>query len=178
MNAHFVVPRENVLRLGLVEGMKVADLGAGTGHYSRAAAGAVGPSGKVYAIDIQEEVLKHLKLNTHDHHLGTIEMIWGNIEKRGGTTLRDVSVDAVILANTLFQIESRATLLQEILRILKPGGKVLVVDWTGSHGGIGPLPEQVVPQAAAEALFLDAGFNTVTSFEAGPHHYGVIVRRP
>jgi ubiquinone/menaquinone biosynthesis C-methylase UbiE len=118
-----------------------------------------------------------MKHNTRDHHLGTIETIWGNIEKRGGATLRDASVDAVILANTLFQVESRSALLQEILRILKPGGKVLIVDWTGSHGGIGPAPAQVVPQASAEALFLDAGFNTVKSFVAGPHHYGVIVKR-
>jgi ubiquinone/menaquinone biosynthesis C-methylase UbiE len=175
MNAHFVVPRENVLQLALAEGAKVADFGAGSGHYARAAAGCVGPVGKVYAIDVQEDVLKHLKLNTHDHHKSTIETVWGNIEKPGGSKLKDASVDAVILANVLFQVENKGVLLQEVRRVLKPGGKVLIIDWTGSHGGVGPAPAQVIPEAAAEAMFFDAGFTKLKSFVAGSHHYGVIV---
>src|SRR4029077_17536910 len=84
MSASFSNPRENVLQLGLHEGMKVGDFGAGSGHYARAAAAAVGTSGRVYAIDVQEDVLKHLKLNTHAHHQSTIDSVWGDIEKLGG----------------------------------------------------------------------------------------------
>ena len=84
MSVSFSSPHENVLQLGLREGMKVADFGAGSGHYSRAAAAMVGHSGRVYAIDVQEDVLKHLKLNTHIHHQGIIDTVWGDIEKPGG----------------------------------------------------------------------------------------------
>lgn len=160
--------------MGLREGMKVGDFGAGTGHYARAAAAVVGSSGRVYAIDVQEDVLKHLKLNTLAHHQSTIETLWGDIEKLGGTHLRDASLDAIILANVLFQISNRSGLLGEIKRVLVPGGKLMVVDWAGSYGGIGPSPKQVVPEHDAEAFFINGGFHKVKSFRAGPHHYGVI----
>ncbi len=178
MSAHFSDPRENILQLGLHEGMKVGDFGAGSGHYTRAAAAIVGPSGKVYAIDVQEDVLKHIKLNTHAHHQSIIDAVWGDIEKPGGTHLRDASLDAVILANTFFQTENRSGLLKEIQRVLKPDGKLLVVDWAGSYGGIGPEPEKVVSERDVEGFFISGGFHKVKSFRAGPHHYGVIFTSP
>ena len=178
MSAHFSSPHENVLQLGLREGMKVGDFGAGSGHYSRAAAAVVGHSGKVYAIDVQEDVLKHLKLNTLVHHQSTIETVWGDIEKPGGTHLRDASLDAIMLANTFFQVENRFGLLKEMKRVLKPGGKLLVVDWAGSYGGMGPTPEKVVSEHDAEAFFITGGFHKVKSFRAGPHHYGIVFTSP
>lgn len=178
MIASFSSPHENVLQLGLREGMKVGDFGAGSGHYARAAAAVVGRSGKVYAIDVQEDVLKHLKLNTHNHHQSTIDTIWGDIERPGGTHLRDASLDAVMVANTLFQIENRFDLLGEIKRVLVSGGKLMVVDWAGSYGGMGPTPGKVISEHDAEALFINAGFHKVKSFRAGPHHYGIIFTAP
>src|SRR3989344_6814327 len=126
MNAHFSEPRANVMRLKLRHGMKVADLGTGTGHYARAAAAIVGREGKVYAVDVQEDVLKHASLNMPAHGHGVVEYVWGDIERRGGTKLRDGTLDAAILANALFQIEDREGLVAELKRVLKPGGKLLV----------------------------------------------------
>lgn len=158
--------------------MKVGDFGTGTGHYARVAAAAVGQSGKVYAIDIQEDILKHLRINTHEHHQNTINTVWGDIEKPGGTHLRDQSLDAVLLANTLFQVENRDGLLAEIKRVLKSGGKCMVVDWAGSYGGMGPVPEKVVSEHEAEDFFIGNGFHKVKSFRAGPHHYGILFTAP
>lgn len=178
MKPSFSSPRESVLQLGLREGMKVGDFGAGTGHYARTAAAIVGHGGRVYAIDVQEDVLKHLKLNAHEHHQGIIETVWGDLETLGGTHLRDASLDAIILANVLFQIEHRDTLLAEMKRVLKSGGKLMLVDWAGSYGGIGPAQSQVVSERAAEALFIEKGFHKVKSFRAGPHHYGIVFTSP
>lgn len=178
MSVSFSEPQENVLQLGLREGMKVGEFGAGSGHYARAAAAIVGSSGRVYAIDVQEDILKHIKLNTNDQHRHVIETVWGDIEKAGGTKLRDATLDAVILANTFFQVENRFGLLAEIKRVLKPGGKLLVVDWAGSYGGIGPTPEKVVPEYEAEEFFINGGFHKVKSFRGGPHHYGLVFTAP
>jgi ubiquinone/menaquinone biosynthesis C-methylase UbiE len=178
MKSSFSEPRENVLRLGLREGMTVGDFGSGSGHYARAAAAAIGPSGKVYAIDVQEDILKHLKLNTHLIHRSIIDTVWGDIEKPGGTHLRDASLDAAILANVFFQVDDRSGLLVEIRRVLKPGGRLMLVDWAGSYGGIGPSAEQVVTEHDAETFFINGGFHKVKSFHAGPHHYGVIFTAP
>ena len=178
MSKHFSSPGYAILQVGLHEGMKVGDFGAGSGHYSRAAAAIVGHSGRVYAVDVQEDILKHIKLNTHDHHQTIIETVWGNVEKVGGTHLRDASLDAVILANTFFQIENRFGLLSEIKRVLRPGGKLLVVDWAGSYDGMGPSPDKVVPEHEAEAFFISGGFYKVKSLRAGPHHYGIVFTAP
>lgn len=104
--------------------------------------------------------------------------MWGDIEKVGGTHLRDASLDAVVLANTLFQVASRDTLFKELQRVLKPGGKLLVVDWAGSYGGIGPASQHVVKESEAEELCIGAGFHKVKSFRAGAHHYGILFTAP
>ena len=174
MSASFSDPRENVLRLGLREGMKVGDFGAGSGHYARVAAAIVGREGRVYAIDVQEDILKHVMLNSHEQHQNIIKPIWGDIEKVGGSKLQNASLDAVILANVLFQIENRFGLIDEIKRTLKPGGKLLVVDWAGSYNGMGPAPDKIVSEHEAEDLFISAGFHKESAFRGGPHHYGLI----
>ena len=127
---------------------------------------------------MQEDILKHLKLNTHERHQHIIETVWGDIEKPGGSHLRDASLDAVLLANTLFQIENRFALLKEIQRVLKSGGKLMVVDWTGSYGGMGPASDRIVSEPEAEAFFITGGFHKVKSFRAGPHHYGLLFTAP
>jgi ubiquinone/menaquinone biosynthesis C-methylase UbiE len=178
MATNFADPRSNVLQLGLHDGMKIADLGTGSGHYALAAAAAIGHDGRVYAIDIQEDVLTSLKNAAHEAKRRNIETIWGDFEKLGGTRLKDHVVDAVILSNVLFQVESHHDALKEVKRILKPGGKLLVIDWSGSYGGLGPRPERIVPEREAEELFITAGFHKVKSLRAGPHHYGIIFTNP
>ncbi|MDB5189410.1 MAG: type 11 methyltransferase [Parcubacteria group bacterium] len=174
----FSDPTTNVLQMGLSEGMKVADLGSGSGHYALAASGVVGVTGQIYAVDIQEDILKHVRDAAADKNLKNIETIWGDFEKPGGTKLRDGVVDAVILSNTLFQLEHKAVAVAEIQRILKPGGKLLVADWAGAYGGIGPAEHQVVSEHEAEELFITAGFHKVKSFRGGPHHYSVLFTSP
>ena len=168
----------NVLQLGLREGMKVADLGVGTGAYSLALAGIVGDEGRVYAIDIQEDMLKHVSSAALLRGYRTIEAIWGNIEKAGGTKLRDHTLDAVVLSNVLFQIANKEAVIAEIKRIVKSGGKLLVIDWAGSYDGMGPHPDHVVTEHQAEELFIGGGFHKVKDFRAGPHHYAIVFTAP
>lgn len=175
---HFANPRENVLQIGLKEGMKVGDLGSGTGHYALAAAPIVGEEGKVYAIDIQEDVVRALKGDARARGLHNVEAVWGDFEKPGGTKLRDHSLDAVILSNTLFQIDRKKDAIAEIKRILRPGGRLLVVDWAGGYDGIGPHNEHVISEHVAEELFITSGFHKVKSFRGGPHHYSIVFTAP
>jgi ubiquinone/menaquinone biosynthesis C-methylase UbiE len=167
-----------VLQLGLRDGMMIADLGAGSGHYSLAAAAAIGSEGRVYAVDVQEDVLRHLKSSAERAGRRNIETVWGNFEKPGGTRLKDASMDAAILSNVLFQVEHHQGAFAELSRILRPGGKLLVIDWSGSYGGIGPQPGHIVSEHTAEELFIGAGFHKVKSFRAGAHHYGIIFSKP
>ncbi len=176
--ASFAEPKTNVLQMGLREGMKVADLGCGSGHYTFAASAIVGSSGRVYAIDIQEDHLSRLRGEAMDEGIRNIETVWGNFEKAGGTMLKDHALDAVILSNTLFQLERAEDAIAEIKRILKPGGKLLVVDWAGSYNGLGPAKESIVSEQKAEELFITGGFHKVKSFRGGPHHYSILFTAP
>lgn len=175
---NFAEPQKNVLQMGLHEGMKVGDFGAGSGHYTLAAAAIVGESGRVYAIDVQQDVLTHLKDEAQKRKLKNIETIWGNLEKAGGTLLKDASLDAVILSNTLFQLENKNDAIAEIRRVLKSGGKLLVSDWAGAYAGIGPHETHVVKEHDAEALFIEGGFHKVKAFRGGPHHYAILFTAP
>ena len=175
---NFSDPRSNVLQMGLRDGMKIADLGAGTGHYTLAAAASIGNDGRIYAIDVQEDILNHLRDSAHRAGRRNVETIWGNIEKLGGTKLRDQSMDGIILSNTLFQIEHKDVVVKEIKRIVKKEGKVLVVDWAGAYGGMGPTPDHVVSEHDAEELFITGGFYKLKDFRAGPHHYAIVFTAP
>lgn len=174
----FANPTKNVLQIGLSDGMKVGDLGAGSGHYALAASGVVGPTGMVYAVDIQEDLLKHIRDAAAEKKLKNIETIWGDIEKPGGTKLRDHTLDAVILSNVLFQLGGKDAVIAEIRRVLKPGGMLLVADWAGSYGGIGPHEKLIISEHEAEELFITAGFHKVKSFRGGPHHYAILFVSP
>src|SRR3989344_5519467 len=120
----FSDPVKNLKALGLRENSIVADLGAGTGFYS-IAAGHMVPKGKVYAVEIDKEYLSTIKNKAKEAHVNNVEILWGNIEKRGGTKIGDGIVDAVIASNVFFQVEDKDELIKEIKRILKIGGKVL-----------------------------------------------------
>ena len=105
-----------------------------------------------------------------------IEAIWGNIEKIGGTKLREAMADRVIVSNVLFQIEQkdRDNFCLEAKRITKPGGKILIIDWNA----VTPLgPKEFITKAAAQSLFEKAGFKYEREFDAGDHHYGLVMTR-
>ncbi|MBU0749935.1 methyltransferase domain-containing protein [Patescibacteria group bacterium] len=174
----FCDPQANVLQLGIREGMKVGDFGAGSGHYAVCASPIVGDTGTIYALDIQEDVLTHITNVCESRGIKNIETVWGNFEKPGGSKLKDDSLDAVILSNALFQLEHRENAIKEIKRVLKTGGRLLVIDWAGAYDGMGPPPDQVVAEAAAESLFITAGFHKVKGFRGGPHHYSLVFTAP
>ena len=107
----FSNPEQNILKLGLVEGMKVADFGAGTGAYSMALSKCVGHTGHVFAIEVQKDLLKRFESEIKEKGATNIECIWGDIEKKHGTKVADGSMDALVVSNVLFQAEDKLGLI-------------------------------------------------------------------
>lgn len=173
----FSDPTKNIEVFDLEPGMKVADVGAGSGHYTLAAAKAVTNGGKIYAIDIQKDLLAKIKSAAEAEHLSNVEVLWGDAEKQGGTGLREGFVDAAIVSNLLFQIQDRHNFALEVKRILKSNGRLLVVEWEDSFGGMGPAAKDVVTSRTARELFETEGFVLEREFSAGSHHYGIIFRK-
>lgn len=174
----FSDPGKNIEQFDLGKGNYVADFGAGSGFYSFAAAEAVGHDGKVYAIDIQKDLLEKLKNEARNvRHLGNVDIVWGDLDHLGGTRLRENSMDAVIVANVFFQLEKKDNACLEMKRILKPGGRVLFIDWASSFGGVGPQPQDVFTEEMAQKIFSKHGFKEDRTIGAGAQHYGIIFRK-
>ncbi|MBI3634172.1 MAG: class I SAM-dependent methyltransferase [Candidatus Yonathbacteria bacterium] len=172
---NFTNPETNIRELGVHEGMVVADLGAGTGAYTVPLARLVGESGRVYAVEVQKDFLSNIKNSATDQGLKNVELIWGDIERPLGTKIKEGSVDAVIISNVLFQVEDKSGLLREANRILKTGGKMLLVDWKESFGNLGPNKDSVVPADIAREMCEREGFVLKKDFDAGEYHYGFVM---
>jgi ubiquinone/menaquinone biosynthesis C-methylase UbiE len=177
----FSDPTKNVLEFGFLPGQKVVDLGSGAGHYASALSKLLGPQGKVFAVDIDSEMLVRLANESQREGRGNVEVVWGDIEKPNGTKLKDGLADGAVFSNILFQLGDKPGALAEAKRLVKPGGKVCVVEWADLTFLTGVLKEhdrKPTSEAEARELFKVQGFDFERAFEAGEHHYGLIFKKP
>ncbi|MDP9249569.1 MAG: class I SAM-dependent methyltransferase, partial [bacterium] len=168
----FSNPEKNLRVFGLKEDSVVADLGAGTGYYS-IAAGRLAPGGKVYAVEIEKDYLDTISHKVREAGLANVEIIWGNVEKRGGTKIRDGAVDVVIASNILFQVEDKDAFAMEAYRISKPQGRVFLSDWAEKS----IMSKIAISKAKARAIFEQHGFTYERDIDTGAEHYGMIFRK-
>lgn len=168
----FLTPDHLVKELYLKPGERVADLGCGTGAYTIALAREVGDIGQVYAVDVHREQLHTLAGTLERQGLLNVETLWADIEKN--IPIDAYSLDAVVLSNVLFQLGDIDKMLSLVAKILKPEGELLVVDWSQSHGGIGPHPSHVVTEERAEELIKKHGFRIERRLPAGDFHYAIL----
>ncbi|MBL4644807.1 MAG: methyltransferase domain-containing protein [Candidatus Pacebacteria bacterium] len=173
-SSSFSNPKQNAYRLGFKEGMKVADLGSGSGAYTSVLSDVVGTTGVVYAVDVQRDLLTRIQNNATREGKENIEIIWGDMEGENGVGIKDELLDGVLLSNTLFQVDDKIAVLKEAWRLLRPGGTLAVIEWKDSFGGLGPAQNMVVTQAEATLLCTDNGFALRSDFKAGEHHYGLV----
>jgi len=173
----FVEPATVASHFHLREGDKVADFGAGSGHYMKPLSLAVGKSGAVYLCEIQKNLVDALGVKAREQHLVNVHPVWCDFEAPNGIKLSDGTLDAGLLSNTLFQLTNKEASLREIARVIRSGGKIFIVDWTDSFGGMGPTPELVIVEEEAKKLAEGTGFTFEHTFPAGDHHYGLIMRK-
>lgn len=152
-------------------GLHLADVGAGTGFFALPAARLVGPAGRVYAIDQAEAMLEELRARAPAAS-GILEVVPSTEDR---IPLPDGSVDVAFLACVLHELDGPGT-LRECARILRPGGRLAVVDWMKKAQDIGPPREHRLSEVEAAEVLREAGFHVSRTFPAGPHHYGIEAR--
>lgn len=168
----FLTPDHLVRELYLKPGDRVADLGCGAGAYTIALAKEVGDMGQVFAVDVHRDMLHTLAGTLQRQKLLNVEILWADIEK--GIPIDAYSLDAVVMSNILFQLTDIEAALTYIAKILKPGGELLIAEWSHSHAGIGPHPDHVVDEEKAEKLIQKHGFRMQKRLPAGDYHYAFI----
>lgn len=165
-------------RARIKQGDVVAEFGCGTsGHLVFPAAHLVGSKGRVYAIDILKSALGAIESRGKLEGVDNVETVWADLERAGGLKLPEQSVDLVILLHIVGQVKEKETMLKEALRILKPGGTLLIADWKMTSTPLGPPPQKRLDPAIAKQLALSAGFELKEEFEAGKYHYGLVYKK-
>lgn len=153
--------REKVMEaLAIRPGLAVADVGAGTGLYTRLFARAVGEKGRVLAVDIASEFLDHINKTAKDQKLGNITTVLG---KDVSTELPPASVDLVYVCDTYHHFEYPARVLESIHKGLKDGGKLVVIDFIREPGVSSDwvMGHVRAGQAIVEKEITQAGFRKV-----------------
>lgn len=124
--------REAIIsRLGLTPGMAVADVGAGTGLFTRLIAGEVGPTGKVYAVDIAKTFVDHTVMSCQVRGMKQVE---GIVCAPDDAKLPPASVDLVFICDTYHHFEFPHKTMSSIAKALKPGGRVALLDFERVEG--------------------------------------------
>jgi ubiquinone/menaquinone biosynthesis C-methylase UbiE len=112
--------------LNIKKGESVADIGAGTGAFLKLLSDKTGPAGKVYAVDISDEFVKHMKKRKVKEKLLNLEVVKGEMEK---TTLPENSIDVVFICNTYHHFGNYKAMLEDIKKILKKNGRLSIVEF-------------------------------------------------
>lgn len=160
--------------LNIKIGDRVADLGAGGGMFTLQSARLVGEPGQVYAVDIIKNSLSDIESKARMANLYNIKTVWSNLEIVGATKIPDASLDYTLLVNVLFQSSNVENMIKEAIRLLKSGGKLLVIDWSDTSSGLGPNsdrqinPDDVMQIAQRNNLVIEQ------QFKAGQYHFGLI----
>jgi predicted methyltransferase len=150
-------PEKIMDALGVGDGSVVADLGAGSGWFTIHLAGRVGPNGKVYAEDIQHQMIAAIKRRVAK--IGFADRVTYVLGTPSDPGL-PAPVDAVLIVDAYHEMEQPVLLLRKVAASLKPAGRIGIVDFTKDGGGPGPSmedrvdPERVVRDAQAAGLRL------------------------
>lgn len=173
----FLDPGKIISEFDIQEGMSVADFGCGTGYFTILLGQKVGKDGKVYALDVQEPPLDSVRAKAKAAGLENIETVRANLEVLGGSRLPDNSQDMVLLANILFQSTKKAEIISESARVMKAGGRLIIIDWKRNAGGFGPPDELRTEQTDMRALAPANIFSFQKDIDAGSFHYGMIFQK-
>ena len=156
----------------------MADLGCGvTGHFVFPAARLVGKEGMVYAVDIQRGVLANIERRAHLENAVNVVSVWSDLERLGATKIDSGSLDIALLLNTLFQVKNKTAVLKEAARMLKIGGRLMIVDWLSISAPFGPPLEGRVDPFFLEQEADKLGLHLTKRFSAGPYHFGLIFEK-
>jgi ubiquinone/menaquinone biosynthesis C-methylase UbiE len=161
-------PAKLLRSLGLRAGEALADIGCGPGFFTLPAAEIVGARGLVYAADIQGDMLSAVKTRANDANLTNVQVIKSSDTQ---VPIPPASVDMVLLAFTLHEIDQRARFLHRVSRLLKPGGKLVVIEWERQPDAPGP---QINVPVTAEDVAKDAeaaGLTVAEQRSLNPSHY-------
>jgi ubiquinone/menaquinone biosynthesis C-methylase UbiE len=165
-------PEETLRKLGLKAGEVMADIGCGIGYFTIPAGQIVGSKGKVFALDIADEMLDEVnkaKMLNHLNNIETVKVAEYNLK------LEDELITVGFTCAVLHEIEDLGRYIDEIQRILTAKGRLVVIEWEKKVSNLGPPIDHRIGKVDLLALFKEHGFEILDSQSIGEEYYSIIV---
>lgn len=166
--AEWQKPEDVVRALDLKPGDIVADIGAGTGYFTRLFAVAVGPGGSAIGLDTEPAMVHYME---NDARKRNLDNYTARVVKPDDPELARDSVDVIFICDTLHHIDDRVSYLKAVAKSLKPGGRVVIVDFYKRDLPVGPPPSMKLRVDDVISEFSDAGYRLIRSHDFLPYQY-------
>lgn len=164
-------PHEVIMALDIKEGETIADIGAGSGYFSFRLAHQVGDKGRVYAVDINPDMIIYMNRRIRDMQIKNIVTI---LAAPDDPLLMDASVDRFFICDTWHHIENQAHYLALMKKMLKPGGQVIMIEFHKKELPVGPPVEMKIAREDLVRQMETNGFNLANEYTFLPYQYFLV----
>lgn len=167
-------PAEIMAALAVRPGERVADIGAGSGYFTLRLAQAVGDGGRVWALDIRQEMLDYIANRLREAQLSNVEL---KLVPADDPQLPAGGVDTALMVDTIHYVKDRAGYARKLRACLAPGGRVVIIDFRydpDAKREFAPPIEQQVPRETLDREMAEAGLKVVASYDFLPEQYFVV----
>ncbi len=161
----FLNPKKVLEEIPVFEEMSIADFGCGSGGWVIPLAQKL-KDAKIYALDVLKEALSALKSKAEMEKVYNIRTVQCDVER--GTDLQTGVMDLVIMSNLLFQVDDKNATLEEGKRVLRKGGRLLIVDWTIEGDGA---------EEKIDKDIKNKGFDFIKKINAGAQHFATLYEK-
>lgn len=161
-------PEVYLRRSGLKSGETFVDIGSGPGFFTMPASLIVGPAGKVFAIDAQDEMCEALRRRNPLPNVSVIKSDGASMP------IDDTIADVALIAFVLHEVDDKGACLKEVFRVLKNMARVLVLDWQKIFEEKGPPIEERLSVEESASLLKSAGFDISATNSIGTSFYSII----
>lgn len=167
-------PKEILQRLDIGKDEVFVDVGCGIGYFSAPAARIAGPDSVVYALDISSEMLAVVEEKALQEGLQNIQTVKN---EEYDLVLEDAEATIVFSCNVLHEVEDKLRFLGEMKRILKPGGRMVIIEWEKEEADYGPPMAHRVSKETVQSLLESLGLEEFLLEPVSGYFYMLTARR-
>jgi ubiquinone/menaquinone biosynthesis C-methylase UbiE len=167
-------PDEVLKALALREGEVVADIGSGSGYFTLRFARAVGDAGRVYAVDVSPDMIRHLNHRLRDEGIRNVVPV---LSEPDDPLLPGASVDRFVIVDTWHHVEDQTRYLALLKRMLRPGGQVIHIDFQKRDLPVGPPIGMKIAREDLVKQMEGAGFRLAAEHTFLPYQYFLVFTR-
>ena len=168
-------PAELVAALQIQPGSVVADIGAGTGYLNPHLSRAVGTEGKVLAIEVEQSLVDWMTERATREGTDNVSCRLGQLDDPG---LKPAEADLVLLVDTYHHIDGRVDYFRRLQEGVKPGGRLVIVDFKPGDIPVGPPPGHRIAEDQVVAELVEAGWVDAGRLELLPYQFVRVMTRP